>query len=312
MSKRLKRIISCTLVLGSLCFAGQISGEVFMSSAKAATVAVQAGEIRTMTVKTYSGDELKYVNNFKDNNKVDYDGNERNFNVVIPDDTEGVKLDFEVKQKDDDVADSNKYIARAFSSSADDAYAYESGDKIEIKNNDYVTLYVRVYKNEDKFKDAKYDDNVSRCYETYKITLKRESAEVDEGETTGSNGAVLSSDNIKLPKIESNVSAEVKVTKNQWVQKGNYWVRYNEYGEILRNTWYQEKGKWYYLQANGYMTTGWRFISGKYYYFDASGAMKTGWVQSNGKYYYLDASGAMVSNTTIDGYKINVSGQYIG
>ena len=60
------------------------------------------------------------------------------------------------------------------------------------------------------------------------------------------------------------------------------------------------------------MTTGWRFIKGKYYCFDVSGAMKTGWVQTNGKYYYLDASGAMVSNTTINGYRINASGQYVG
>ena len=60
------------------------------------------------------------------------------------------------------------------------------------------------------------------------------------------------------------------------------------------------------------MTTGWRFIDGKWYCFDKSGAMQTGWVKgAEGKWYYLSESGALATNTTVDGYRVNVLGEYV-
>jgi glucan-binding YG repeat protein len=39
--------------------------------------------------------------------------------------------------------------------------------------------------------------------------------------------------------------------------------------------------------------------------------MKTGWLNDNGTWYYLSASGSMLSNTIVDGYKLNASGAWI-
>ena len=71
--------------------------------------------------------------------------------------------------------------------------------------------------------------------------------------------------------------------------------------------------KWYYLDENGVMQTGWQKIKGVWYYFGGAsdGAMKTGWQTINGKTYYFDSEGAMATGTvTIGGtkYEFNSSG----
>ena len=39
--------------------------------------------------------------------------------------------------------------------------------------------------------------------------------------------------------------------------------------------------------------------------------MQTGWLKNKDKWYYLDANGAMVTDTVIDGYKINHEGVWV-
>ncbi len=311
MSKNVKRILCGTLALGTLCCTGAISPEnMFTTKAEAYTISVDAGEIKTMTVKTIEGEELDFVNNFDDCEIIEYDGNDREFYVIMPDDSDGVRLSVSVKQKDND-DDDDYFTARIFTSSSDSASAFETGDDIDIDGAGQ-TLYVRVYRSEKKFKDARKDGEVSKCYETYKVTVKRESADLDDL-NKDTSGIVSNTENIKLPHIDTNLTVETKTYKNEWVQKGNYWIRYNENGEPLRNAWFQDgSGKWYYLQSNSYMTTGWRYIDGKWYYFDKGGAMQTGWIQTTeGEWYYLLSDGTMAKNTTIDGYKLGMNGQYV-
>lgn len=67
----------------------------------------------------------------------------------------------------------------------------------------------------------------------------------------------------------------------------------------------------YYLNGDGTMQTGWKFIDEKWYYFNTSGQMQKGWLVYSNSKYYLDYNGAMVTgNTTIDGksYKFTDSG----
>ena len=59
------------------------------------------------------------------------------------------------------------------------------------------------------------------------------------------------------------------------------------------------------------MKTGWVKDKGTWYYLNADGPMKTGWIKHKGLWYYLDSSGAMVTNTVIDGYKINHEGVWV-
>ena len=70
-------------------------------------------------------------------------------------------------------------------------------------------------------------------------------------------------------------------------------------------------GTWSYLLEDSTKQTGWLLDNGNWYYLNSDGIMKTGWLLDNGKWYYLDNSGIMLSNTTVNGYVLNHSGQWI-
>lgn len=99
-------------------------------------------------------------------------------------------------------------------------------------------------------------------------------------------------------------------TVKGWVLNDGKWYYFNEDGN-KQIGWKQVAGSWYYLDSSGIMKTGWQAINNDWYYLDSNGKMKTGWlVDSDGKWYYLYNSGAMAKNTTINGYKINSSGNW--
>ena len=49
-------------------------------------------------------------------------------------------------------------------------------------------------------------------------------------------------------------------------------------------------------------------INGKWYYLNQDGRMKTGWLQDGGKRYYLNSDGSMAVNTSVDGWTIGADG----
>ena len=58
------------------------------------------------------------------------------------------------------------------------------------------------------------------------------------------------------------------------------------------------------------MTRGQQAVNGRWYYMNGDGVMLTGWQFINGAWYYLDSSGAMYANqTTPDGYYVDSSGK---
>lgn len=56
---------------------------------------------------------------------------------------------------------------------------------------------------------------------------------------------------------------------------------------------------------------GWQNVNGVWHYFQPNGQIKTGWLYDNGKWYYFDSTGSMMSDTMIDGYKLNSTGEWI-
>ena len=83
----------------------------------------------------------------------------------------------------------------------------------------------------------------------------------------------------------------------------------------LSEGWRQISGNWYFIAPDGIKQTAWQKIDGRWYYMNEIGIMQTGWLKSSssGKWYYLNPisngyKGAMVTNTTIDGYKIDYDG----
>lgn len=77
--------------------------------------------------------------------------------------------------------------------------------------------------------------------------------------------------------------------------------------------WMQNSdGTWSYSNNGGLYKYTWLHLNGqKWYYFDGNGKMATGWFKDNGEWYYFYSDGSMASNTTIDGYRLNASGQWI-
>jgi len=83
----------------------------------------------------------------------------------------------------------------------------------------------------------------------------------------------------------------------------------------LSEGWQQISGNWYFIAPDGTKQTAWQKIDGRWYYMNEIGIMQTGWIKSSssGKWYYLNPisngyKGAMVTNTIIDGYKIDYDG----
>lgn len=125
------------------------------------------------------------------------------------------------------------------------------------------------------------------------------------------------------------------VKANQWVNVMGRWKYHDSMGQPLSRTWFYDKnyknyyfldaegfmatgwifdgGKWYYLNQSGAMMTGWLPLGDNWYYLDSSGAMVTGWLKdySTGKWYYFDASGKMLKNTWVGKYKLGPSGALV-
>lgn len=77
-----------------------------------------------------------------------------------------------------------------------------------------------------------------------------------------------------------------------WIQNSDGTWSYNHNGNYYRNTWLHLNRQNWYL-------------------FNKDGIMSTGWIKDSGYWYYLYSDGSMASNTVIDGYKLNSSGQWI-
>lgn len=143
------------------------------------------------------------------------------------------------------------------------------------------------------------------------------------------------------------VSAKV-APKGKWVKNSKgYRYRYTSNGKYAKNRWLCIKGKiyyvnkknyrvtglkkyrqnYYYLNARGVLSFGWRTVSGKTYYFSSTtGAAQIGWADiGNARYYfdkkgvmqtscwvddcYLGADGIMARSTVVDGYYVDADGK---
>ena len=84
----------------------------------------------------------------------------------------------------------------------------------------------------------------------------------------------------------------IKYLRSGWHLENGSWYYY--IAGTKQTGWVKTGEKWYFMDRNGAMQTGWQMISGKWFWFDDStGAMATGWMQIDGKWYYFDSSGAM-------------------
>lgn len=158
-----------------------------------------------------------------------------------------------------------------------------NGNRVEADN--YVSkVYLEKGKNVLKIQvdnendyDTDDDDYKKRIYT---LTIYRGTS---EGSVSASN---------KLSSNSTNTNVTIKVS--QWVKVNGMWQYNDALGNPLKNMWFLDKntGFWYYLDANGYMKTGW-------------------FQDTDGRWYYLYPSGAMAYNTMIGVYKLGANGAWI-
>ncbi|HBD00443.1 MAG TPA: cell wall-binding protein, partial [Lachnoclostridium sp.] len=87
-----------------------------------------------------------------------------------------------------------------------------------------------------------------------------------------------------------------------WNQEPDGWRFYlGNTGEPVRDSWYLDSdGKWYWFNAAGIkVTSTWYQYKGEWYYLGADGAMVKGLHTSGGKWYYLDKDGKMATEPVI-------------
>lgn len=110
-----------------------------------------------------------------------------------------------------------------------------------------------------------------------------------------------------------------------WQNDGTQW-QYSipDTRELVKSSWYQVDGQWYWFDQKGFMKTGWHLdTDGQWYFLNpvsdgTKGKMMTGWQWIDGYCYYLSEKtndkypkGAMYAGErTSDGYKVNKSGAW--
>ena len=125
-----------------------------------------------------------------------------------------------------------------------------------------------------------------------------------EGETktaTASEATASEADTFELEGRTRNVRTQFPVTDGFHKNRAGKWNYYKN-GMIVKNTWEQEDGIWYYLDASGRMASDcWQQVNGTWYYFDPSGALHDGWLLYHDEWYYMTDAGMMTGYADIPG-----------
>lgn len=82
----------------------------------------------------------------------------------------------------------------------------------------------------------------------------------------------------------------------------NHAGKWNYYknGMVVKNTWEQEDGIWYYMDASGCMASDcWQQVNGTWYYFDPDGALHDGWLLYHDEWYYMTDAGMVTGYVDI-------------
>ncbi|MGL5436281.1 MAG: hypothetical protein ACRDBO_12920 [Lachnospiraceae bacterium] len=104
---------------------------------------------------------------------------------------------------------------------------------------------------------------------------------------------------------------EQNIVTNKWIHDRGRWFLVDQNGKMVTG-WQKADNQWYLFDSGGSMLTGWKYVNYQWYFLNQDGSMATGWILDNGKYYYLDMSGALLTSTTTpDGYHINSDGVWI-
>lgn len=123
-----------------------------------------------------------------------------------------------------------------------------------------------------------------------------------EGETKTATASEATASEAKTFELEGrtrNVRTQFPVTDGFHKNRAGKWNYYKN-GMIVKNTWEQEDGIGYYLDASGRMASDcWQQVNGTWYYFDPDGALHDGWLLYHDEWYYMTDVGMMTGYADI-------------
>lgn len=209
MNKNIKRIIALTLTISAYGVITAITpGTTFDLTTKpvyAASYSPSTGELKSLTVKSTSGDSLDLRDGYNGSAvKLDDD---KEYYVKLADDSEGIKINATVKGDD--------YIVRIFTSDKADATAIKPGEEILLGKGN-TTLYIRTYESLSALRKAKDDKNDIRiCEEEYTLNVKKTTESDYEDNTQDPiylENIELSKENITF--LKQRTSYDIKVASS--------------------------------------------------------------------------------------------------
>lgn len=189
MNKNIKRIIACTLAIGTFLAAGPTKYVSFFTTAAHASSS-DADELTDIQLENSSGNSIKLYTDSSYDDKLD-DDPEVGETYYAKTSASKINLDIDGADEDD---------VRIFKNDT----AYEVGDNISISSGSTTTLKVRVY--EDAYDDD--EDYSSSDYNQYTIKIKNTDSDSEDDDVNLSN-IVLSKGSISFDKDTTSYNVDV-------------------------------------------------------------------------------------------------------
>lgn len=206
MHKRIKHIIAATLIIGLI--SGALPANDFILGSTGANAATyngaSNGELSSLTITRSTGSEIELRDSYSGDevsltNKNDY--------YIELTGADGFEISAEVN--------GSGYVVKAFASASKTEEGEDIGDYIRVDST-YANIYLRTYKNEEAYKEAYDDGDVTDCEETYVIHVKKpdatDSEEEEDKEYAYLKNIYLSSGSIDFTKRD--MSYDVKVDED--------------------------------------------------------------------------------------------------
>lgn len=212
-------------------------------------------------------------------------------------------IDFSKKKMSYDVnVDENvsEILVRATPEDDDDDLVEINDSSVDKDDNFEKTVSLDKGNNTIKIYVENDEDN-----ETYTLNVYR--GKLTASDTTSTTGTKATG--AQTFKIANEVSQY-----NVWKRFDGKWKYVDGTGQVLKELWWFDKnnGKNYYLDKDGFRTTGWLNNNGNWYYFNENGEMQTDWVCIDKNWYYLNKSGVMkmgwLEDSTGNWYYLDNSG----
>lgn len=99
--------------------------------------------------------------------------------------------------------------------------------------------------------------------------------------------------------VETDKSALPHAVKNGWIYSpGGTWSYYRN-DVAVKDAWLQDAGKWYLMDKNGNMLTGWQFYKSRWYCLEAKGTSS------------MPKGACYMNCVTPDGFQVNEKGEWV-